>query len=40
MKDPIAVALAAKRMEKISPARRRQIARTAATARWGKKEQK
>jgi hypothetical protein len=36
MKDPIAVALAAKRMEKVSPARRRQIARQAALARWGK----
>jgi hypothetical protein len=36
MKDPIAVALAAKRMDKLTPGKRRQIARTAAAARWGK----
>jgi len=33
-KDPAAVAMAAKRMEKLSPKRRSEIARDAATARW------
>jgi len=34
-KDPAAVKLAARRMRALSPARRREIARRAALARWG-----
>lgn len=33
-KDPAAVRLAARRAQKLSPARRRDIARRAARARW------
>ena len=33
-KDPVAVKLAGRRMRKLSPARRREIARGAARARW------
>ncbi|MFN3326737.1 MAG: hypothetical protein ACK5AZ_24855 [Bryobacteraceae bacterium] len=35
-KDPAAQALVAKRHAKLSPDRRREIARQAAEARWGK----
>ena len=40
VKDPAAVALAAKRMTKLSPRRRSQIARQAVQARWAKQKGK
>lgn len=36
-KDPAAVKLAGRRMHKLSPARRREIARQAARARWSER---
>jgi len=37
-KDPAAQKLAARRMLKLSPARRQEIARRAARARWGRRK--
>jgi hypothetical protein len=39
-KDPGAVAMAKKRAESLSPARRKEIARKAVAARWEKARQK
>lgn len=36
-KDPVAVALAARRMKKMTPQQRTDVARKAAKARWGMK---
>jgi hypothetical protein len=39
-KDPAAVALARKRSESLTPARRKKIAEDAAAVRWGTKKAK
>jgi len=39
-KNPAAVAMAKARARSLSPERRREIARRAAEARWGKRKQK
>jgi len=38
-KDPVAVAMAAKRMEKMTAKQRSAVARKAAEARWGKRKE-
>jgi len=40
VKNPAAVALSARRMVKMTAARRREIAQNAAQARWQKKKKK
>jgi hypothetical protein len=39
-KDPVAVAMSAKRMKKMTPEQRSAVAKTAAQARWGTKKKK